>query len=65
MFSDVVLFGRTPLHWASENGHSNTVTLLLSYGGNIDVKDKLNEFLSLSLKELYDYNVSFRKLATK
>ena len=52
MFSDVVLFGRTPLHWASENRYSNIVTLLLSLGGNIDVKDEVSELLSLSLKEI-------------
>ena len=65
MFSDVVLFGRTAFNWASENSYSNIVTLLLSYGGNNNVKDEVSEFLSLSLKEFYDYNVSFRKLATK
>ena len=65
MFSDVVLFGRTPLHWASENSYSNIVTVLLSLSGNIDVKDKVSEFLSLSLKEFCDYNISLRKLTTK
>ena len=46
MFSDqcfVLQDGRTPLHWASESGHSNIVYLLLSYRGNVNVKDKVSE----------------------
>ena len=46
MFSDhcfALQDGRTPLRWASESGHSNIVNLLLSYGGNVNVKDKVSK----------------------
>ena len=34
---------RTPLHWASERGHIDTVTTLLAYGGDVGAQDKVDE----------------------
>ena len=34
----------TPLHWASERGHINTVATLLAHGGNVEAQDKVNEY---------------------
>ena len=38
-------WGRTPLHWASVNGHRNVVSALLSHGASelIDVRDNAGE----------------------
>ena len=33
---------RTPLHWASERGHIDTVTTLLVHGGDVEAQDKVN-----------------------
>ena len=35
-------FYRTPLHYASENGHSEVVQLLLSHGATVDMKDNVS-----------------------
>ena len=35
---------QTPLHWASEGGHSNTVTTLLAHGGDVEAQDEVNEY---------------------
>ena len=46
MFSDqcfVLQDGRNLFHWACESGHSNIIHLLLSYRGNVNVKDKVSE----------------------
>ena len=32
--------GRTPLHWASENGHLEVAKLLLANNANVDAADK-------------------------
>ncbi|RYP12344.1 hypothetical protein DL765_007390 [Monosporascus sp. GIB2] len=34
-------FGRTPLHWASENGHDTVVKLLLESGADTNVEDDM------------------------
>ena len=31
----------TALHWASWNGHENTVTLLIEHGANVNVFDQV------------------------
>ena len=35
---------KTPLHWASERGHIDTVTILLANGGDVEAQDKVNEY---------------------
>ena len=35
---------KTPLHWASEGGHIDTVTTLLAHGGDVEAQDKVNEY---------------------
>ena len=35
---------KTPLHWASEGGHINTVTTLLAHGGDVEAQDEVNEY---------------------
>ena len=34
---------KTPLHWASEGGHIDTVTTLLANGGDVKVQDEVND----------------------
>ena len=34
---------KTPLHWASERGHSELITVLIAHGGNVEAQDKVNE----------------------
>jgi ankyrin repeat protein len=36
-------FGRTPLHWATVNGHRTTVSMLLEVGADVRVKDEAHE----------------------
>ena len=36
-------FGKTLLHWAARNGHSEWVKLLLEAGANITATDKVSE----------------------
>ena len=40
--------GRTPLHAAAENGHSEVCSLLLQWGANANEKDNLNISFKLS-----------------
>ena len=35
---------QTPLHWASETGHSEVITVLIAHGGNVEAQDKVNEY---------------------
>ena len=35
---------KTPLHWACERGHIDTVTTLLAHGGDVEAQDKVNEY---------------------
>ena len=35
---------RTPLHLASERGHSEVITVLIDHGGNVEAQDKVNEY---------------------
>ena len=34
---------KTPLHWASDRGQIDTVTILLDHGGDVKTQDKVNE----------------------
>ena len=34
----------TPLHLASERGHSEVITVLIAHGGNVEAQDKVNEY---------------------
>ena len=36
--------GRTPLHWASKEGHADIVCLLVSHGADINIKDNVSKF---------------------
>ena len=35
---------KTPLHWASERGHSEVITVLIAHGGDVEAQDKVNEY---------------------
>ena len=35
---------KTPLHWASERGYNDIVSLLLAHGGDVEAQDKVNEY---------------------
>ena len=35
---------KTPLHWASERGHSELITILIAHGGNVEAQDEVNEY---------------------
>ena len=35
---------KTPLHLASESGHSEVVTVLIAHGGNVEAQDEVNEY---------------------
>ena len=37
-------YGRTPLHKASEEGHTDVVKTLISHGGEIHSKDKVSKY---------------------
>ena len=34
---------KTPLHWASERGHSEVITVLIAHGGKVEAQDEVNE----------------------
>ena len=34
----------SPLHLAAKNGHSEVVTLLITHGAKVDIKDKVSNF---------------------
>ena len=34
----------TPLHKASERGHSEVITVLIAHGGNVEAQNKVNEY---------------------
>ena len=36
-------FQRTPMHWAAENGHTETVKVLAKKGADLNAKDKWKE----------------------
>ena len=38
--------GRTAVHFAAYNGHTETVKLLLDRGANVDATDEVNEMMS-------------------
>ena len=35
---------KTPLHLASERGHSEVITVLIAHGGNVEAQDRVNEY---------------------
>ena len=37
-------FKKTPLHLASERGHSEVITVLIAHGGNVEAQDRVNEY---------------------
>ena len=45
--STVIQVGFTPLHYASLNGHTDVVKLLIDYGVHIDVPAEVQECVSL------------------
>ena len=42
-----------PLHYASKNGHTDVVELLIDHGAQIDVPAEVQEWVSLSCDMLY------------
>ena len=38
---------RTPLHYASKSGNADTLSLLISHGGDIHAVDKVNKYMYL------------------
>ena len=34
--------GRSPLHVAAEEGHTNVVDILVKHGANVDTRDKVS-----------------------
>ena len=51
---------QTPLHLSSESGHVNIVNVLLSYGADIHVKDRVSKYeiniMYYNLCVYYNYN---------
>ena len=43
---------KTPLHLASESGHSEVITTLIAHGGNVEAQDEVNEY---NLKYIHDF----------
>ena len=43
-YCDMLQKKKTPLHWASERGYINTVTILLAHGGDVEAQDEVNEY---------------------
>ena len=37
-------YGRTPLHVAAENGHTDVVDILLKHGADVNTQDKVRNF---------------------
>jgi len=61
--------GFTPAHIASQNGHTETVALLLAKQADINAADKVQHFkifkyLKLIDNELQDFNIFFFILST-
>ncbi len=55
----LLIQGKTPLHWAAENGHDKTCSLLISTGASLNVQDKdvSNHITSvISTSYYYDNN---------
>ncbi len=40
-------YNKTPLHYASEHGHSEVVQVLLSHGATVDMKDGVSSIESV------------------
>ena len=36
--------GRSPLHVAAEEGHTDVVNMLITHSADIDIKDKVRKF---------------------
>ena len=41
-------FGRTPLSWACESGHSDVAQLLINKGASFDVTDKVSYYFYIN-----------------
>ena len=35
---------KTPLHLASDRGHSEVISVLIAHGGNVEAQDMVNEY---------------------
>ena len=38
---------KTPLHYASERGHSEVVQVLISHGATVDMKDRVSSIYNV------------------
>ena len=43
-YYDMLQNKQTPLHWASERGHSEVITVLIAHGGDVEAQDEVNEY---------------------
>ena len=43
-FSSLLQLGRTPLHYASEEGHHDTVQVLLEYHADVNARDRVGPY---------------------
>ena len=37
-------YKKTPLHRASERGHSEVITVLFAHGGNVEAQNEVNKY---------------------
>ncbi len=53
-------YNQTPLHYASEHGHSEVVQLLLSHGATVDMKDEVSSIDRIIQLCIFKIIISFQ-----